>query len=259
MSNKVAVLCCLVSSLLLPVSSLFAVRVPQTAPKALKDTQDPAAVKAHEEALASQPKSPMAPVIPDEWVEQIRKLADENSKRENKPVENLEVILKKDGSLSHLLVMIMIAHDARRTPNDSRQNHAVCRATAEGKDHKLKLEATYKEEGPDLYEILSADQLAIAAQELTAVQRLQLTFIKNGLNYTLQANAIVAPDGKSWAWEIGPSEEQSPNVIYALYYYPIAHEIHSIHLDNAKAAAKLEKAAKDAGMQLKWVKDMNDR
>ena len=102
-------------------------------------------------------------------------------------------------------------------------------------------------------------ELATAAQELTAVQRLQLTFIKNGLNYTLQANAIVAPDGKSWAWEIGPSEEQSPNLIYALYYYPATHEIHSIHLDNAKAAAKLEKATKDAGMQLKWVKDMNDR
>jgi len=257
MRKKVAVLCCLVSSLFLPGQSLLAVRVPQAAPKALKDTQDPAAVKAHEEALASQPKSRMAQVIPDDWVGQIRKLADENSKRKNKPVENLEVILKKDGSLSHLLVMI--AHDARRTPNDSRQDHAVCRATVEGKEHKLKLEANHKEEGPDLYEILSSDQLATAAQELAAVQRLQLAFIKNALNYTLQANAIVAPDGKSWAWEIGPSEEQSPNVIYALYFYPITHEIHSIHLDNAKAAAKLEKAAKDAGMQLKWVKDMNDR
>ena len=257
MRTNVAVLCSVASILSFSGPTLFAVRVPPTAPKALKETQDPAAVKAHEEALSSEQKSPLPPVIPSDWIEQIRKLADENSKRESKPVENLEVILKKDGSLSRLLVMI--AHDARRTTNDARQDHAVCRAIAEGKEHKLKVEANHKEEGPDLYEILSVDQLPTAAQELAAIQRLQLAFIKNGLNYTLQANAIVAPDGKSWAWEIGPSEEQSPNVIYGLYYYPITHEIHSIHLDNSKAAAKLEKAVKDAGMQLKWVKDMNDR
>jgi hypothetical protein len=258
MRTKVAVLCSVVvSNLILTGPTLFAVRVPQTVPKALKETQDPAAVKAHELALAAEPKSEPAPAIPNDWIDQIRKLADENSKRESKPVENLEVILKKDGTLSRLLVTI--AHDAKRTANDARQDHAVCRAAVEGKEHKLKLEANHKEEGPDLYEILSTDQLPTAAQELAAVQRLQLAFIKNGLNYTLQANAIVAPDGKSWAWEIGPSEEQSPNVIYGLYYYPITHEIHSIHLDNAKAAAKLEKAVKEAGMQLKWVKDMNDR
>ena len=256
MRTNVAVFCCVVSGFLIG-PSLYAVRVPQTPPKALNETQDPLAVRAHGEAAGSEPKSSLAPLIPGEWVDQIRKLAAENSKRESKPVENLEVILKKDGTLSHLLVMI--ARDEKRTTNDARQNHAVCRATADGKDHKLKLDANHKEEGPDLYEILSVDQLPIAAQELAAVQRLQLAFIKNGLNYMLQANAIVAPDGKSWAWEIGPSEEQQPNVIYALYYYPISHKIRSVHLDNAKAAAKLEKAAREAGMQLEWVKDMNDR
>ncbi len=258
MRKKVAVLCCLVACFLLSVESLFAVRVPQTAPKALKEVQDPAAVQAHEQALEAEPKSTAAPVVPAEWVEQIRQMATQNSKREGQAVENLEVVFKKDGSLTRLLVMV--ARDAKRTPNDSQQNHAVCRASYEGgKERKLKLTPEHTEEGPDLYEILGADQLATACQELSAAQRLQLAFIKNGLNYALQANAIPAPNGKSWAWEIAPSEEQMPNVIYALYYYPITHELHSIRLENKAAAAKLEKAAKQAGMELKWVKDMNDR
>ena len=50
-----------------------------------------------------------------------------------------------------------------------------------------------------------------------------------------------------------------PNVIYGMYYYPITRELHSVVLDNRKAAAKLERAAKEAGMQLKWFKDMRDR
>jgi hypothetical protein len=57
----------------------------------------------------------------------------------------------------------------------------------------------------------------------------------------------VAPDGKSWVWEIAPSEEQSPNVIYGLYYYPISRELHSIHLDKAKVAADCSERPRKQG------------
>ena len=242
---------------LLLAGSLWAVEVPRTAPKALKETQDASAVAAHEQAAATESKEGGEPVLPADWIEQIRQMAMENSHREGKPVEKFELIFKKDGSVAHLHVEV--ARNAKRTPNDAQQNHEICSATYEAKSGKLKLGPKDSVEGPDLYERFSIEQLGTVCQELTAARRLQQAFIKAGLNYTLQANVIVAPDGKSWAWEISPSEEQMPNVIYALYYYPITRELHSTTLDNKKAAAKLEKAAKQAGLQLKWVKDMNDR
>ena len=52
-------------------------------------------------------------------------------------------------------------------------------------------------DGPDLYELFGIDQLPIICDELIAIRRLQLAFIKNDLAYTLEARVKPAPDGKS--------------------------------------------------------------
>jgi len=79
------------------------------------------------------------------------------------------------------------------------------------------------------------------------------------LKYALDADVILAPDQKSWAWEVAASEEQMPNVIYAMYYYPIPGELRSTAIENSKVAKKVEAAAKVASFHLTWVKSMDDR
>jgi len=234
-----------------------AVEVPQTPPKALTDTQDKDAVEQHEKAAQADLTKRIVPVVPQAWIDQIREMATAHSQRKAIPAEKFDVIFQKNGALSSLLVMF--PRSAVRTPNDANQMHGVCGASFEGKGEKLKLDLESAVDGPDLYELFGADQLPIVCNELIAIRRLQKAFIKNDLEYALEARVIVAPDGKSWAWEIAPSEEQSPNVIYAMYYYPISRELHSIHVDKGKAADRLQKAAKEAGMELKWVADMNSR
>jgi hypothetical protein len=235
----------------------IAVEVPQTPPKPLKETQDKDVVDQQEKAVEADVKKGVAPVVPPPWIDQIREMATGHSQREATPAEKFDVIFKKSGALSSL--QVLFARSATRTPNDANQMHGVCGASFEGTGDKLKLDFESAVDGPDLNELFGIDQLPIVCKELIAVRRLQKAFVKNDLDYTLEARVIVAPDGKSWVWEIGPSEEQSPNVIYGLYYYPISRELHSVHLDNAKAAARLQRAAKEAGMQLKWVNDMRER
>jgi len=234
-----------------------AAEVPQTPPKALKETQDKDAVDQHEKAAKADLKKGVAPVVPQAWIDQIREMTASHSKREAAPAEKFEVIFKKNGALSSLRALF--PRSAARTPNDANQMHGVCGVSLEGKDDKLKLDLEGAVDGPDLYELFGIDQLPIVCNELIAIRRLQQAFVKNDLVYTLEATVKVAPDGKSWIWEIAPSEEQSPNVIYGLYYYPISRELHSIHLDKGKAAGRLQRAAKEAGMDLKWVADMNSR
>jgi len=236
---------------------LWAVAVPSVAPKSLKETQDPDAVAEHEKAAAAEAKKSAAPVISQAWIEQIQKMAQSHSKRDAAPAEKFDVVFSKKGTVTSF--NIRISRNANRTPNDANQMHGICNASFDGRSDKLKLDGEGVVDGPDLYELFGVDQLKIVCDELIAIRRLQLAFIKVGLNYTLEAGVIVAPDGKSWAWEIGPSEEQSPNVIYGINYYPATHELHSVHLDNKKAAAKLQQAAAQAGMQLKWVQDMRER
>jgi hypothetical protein len=234
-----------------------AVEVPKTPPKALKETQDKDVVDQHEKAAKADVTKRIAPVVPPAWIDQIREMAAAHSKREAAPAEKFDVIFKKNGTLASLHVLF--PRSAERTPNDANQMHGVCGASFEGKTDKPKLDLESAMDGPDLYELFSLDQLPIVCNELIAIRRLQQAFTKNDLDYTLEAQVIVAPDGKSWAWEIAPSEEQNPNVIYGLYYYPISKELHSIHLDKPKVAARLQRAAKEAGMELKWVGDMNER
>jgi hypothetical protein len=239
--------------------TLLAVYVPPTVPKALKETEDPAAVAAHEKAaeVEGAGKETAAPVIPADWVEQIRQMAEGHAKRVDKPAENFELIFKKNGTLARL--MVHIARNAQRTPNDPQQNHEVCKAEFEVKKGKLKLTLEGSVEGPDGYELFGIAQLATVAREAEDLRKLQEAFTKNGLNYALEAHVVVAPDGKSWAWEVSPAEEQQPNVIYAMYYYPITRELHSTAIDVPKVAAGVERAAKQAGMRVKWVKDMRER
>ena len=214
---------------------------------------------AHEQAAEGEGagKEAGAPVIPADWVEQIRQMAERHAKREDQPAENFELVFKKNGTLARLTVHI--ARNAKRTPNEAQQNHEVCKAEFEAKKGKLKLTPEGSVEGPDVYELFGIDQLATVAREAEDLRKLQEAFTKNGLNYALEARVIVAPNGKSWAWEVSPADEQQPNVIYAMYYYPITRELHSTSIDVPKAAAAVERAAKQAGMWLKWVKDMRDR
>jgi len=234
-----------------------AVEVPQTPPKTLKEAQDKDAVDQHDKAAQANVKKGVAPVVPQAWIDEIREMATAHSQRDGKPAEKFDVVFKKNGGLSSLHALF--ARSATRTPNDANEMHGVCGASYDGKTDKPKLELEGAVDGPDLYELFGIDQLPIVCNELIAIRRLQQAFAKNDLNYTLEARVIVAPDGKSWVWEIAPSEEQSPNVIYGLYYYPISGELHSIHLDKAKAATRLQRAAKEAGMELKWVADMKER
>jgi len=198
---------------------VFGYEVPRIAPKPLKETQDPARVRAHEEAAQRSVQSGSSPVVSPEWIKQIQELAIKNSHRDGTPVDHCRFIFKKDGSVAHL--EIVIPTSATRTPNEAGQSHNVCSAEFDAKKGgKLKLSDETKVEGPDLEELFGIDQLPLVCQELGALSRLQQAFTANGLKYTLEARVILAPDEKSWAWELGPSEEQMPNVIYGIYYYP---------------------------------------
>jgi len=237
---------------------VFAYEVPRIAPKPLKETQDLAQVRAHEEAAQRNTRSGSSPVVSPEWIKQIQELAAKNSHRDGKPVEHCEFIFKRDGSLAHL--EIVIPTSATRTPNEAGQSHNVCSAEFDAKkDGRLKLSDETKVDGPDLEELFGIEQLPLVCQELSGLSRLQQAFTTNGLKYTLEARVILAPDEKSWAWELGPSEEQMPNVIYGIYYYPATSELRTIPIEKAKVKQKVEAAAKDAGFYITWVKSMEDR
>jgi hypothetical protein len=232
--------------------------VPRIAPKPLKETQDPVQVQAHEEAAQRSTRSGSSPVVPPDWIKQIQELAFKNSHRDRMPVERCRFIFKRDGSLAHL--EIVIPTSATLTPNEAGQSHNVCSAEFDAKkDSKLKLSDETKVDGPDLEELFGIDQLLLVCQELTALSRFQQAFTANGLKYRLEARVIPAPDEKSWAWELGPSEEQMPNVIYGIYYYPATSELRTIPIEKAKVKQKVEASAKAAGFHITWVKSMEDR
>ena len=237
---------------------VFGYEVPRIAPKPLKETQDPARVRAHEEAAQRSVQSGSSSVVSPEWIKQIQEMASKNSHRDRIPVEHCRFIFKKDGSVAHL--EIVIPTSATRTPNEAGQSHNVCSAEFDTKKGgKLKLSDETKVDGPDLEELFGIDQLPLVCQELGALSRLQQAFTANGLKYTLEARVILAPDEKSWAWELGPSEEQMPNVIYGIYYYPATSELRTIPIEKAKVKQKVEAAAKAAGFHITWVKSMEDR
>lgn len=245
-------------ALCLTVAAVFGYEVPRIAPKALKETQDPAQVQAHADAAKQHAQGETAPVVPDDWIKQIQELAKKYSHRESMPVEHCTFIFKKDGSLASLDMVIPTI--ANRTPNSANQNHKVCSAAFDvKKGGKLKLSEEKQVEGPDLREVFGVDQLPIVCQELVPLRKFQRAFAANGLKYTLEADVVLAPDEKSWVWQIGPSEEQMPNVIYAMYYYPATGELRSTSIDNAKVKQKVEAAAKTAGFHITWVKSMDDR
>jgi len=237
---------------------VFAYEVPRIAPKPLKEMQDPARVRAHEEAAQRSAQPGLSPVVSSEWIKQIQELAAKDSHRDRIPVEHCEFIFKRDGRLAHL--EIVIPTSATRTPNEAGQSHNVCSAEFDTKKGgKLKLSGEMKAEGPDLEELFGIDQLPLVCQELTALSRFQQAFTANGLKYTLEARVILAPDEKSWAWELGPSEEQMPNVIYGIYYYPATGELRTIPIEKTKVKQKVEAAATATGFHITWVKSMEDR
>lgn len=241
----------------LTLSIALAYEVPRIAPKPLKETQDSAQVRAHQETAQRDTQSGKPPIVAPDWVKQIQELAAKNSHRELKPVETCKFIFKRDGSLAHLEMVIPTS--AARTPNEAGQFHNICSAEFDAKNGKLKLSDETKVEGPDLRELFGIDQLPIVCQELMALSRFQQAFTANGLKYTLEADVILAPDEKSWAWQVAPSEEQMPNVIYAMFYYPASGELRSTPIENAKVKQKVEAAAKSTGFHLTWVKSMDDR
>jgi hypothetical protein len=235
-----------------------AYEVPRIAPKPLKETQDAAQVRAHEEAAQRNTQPGSKPVVSPDWVKQIQELAVKNSHRDRAPVEHCEFIFKKDGSLAHL--QIIIPTNATRTPNEAGQSHHICSAEFDAKKGgKLQLSNEKKVDGPDLRELFGIDQLPLICQELNVLSRFQKAFTAKGLKCTLEAYVILASGEKSWAWEIGPSEEQMPNVIYGIYYYPESGELRTIPIKNAKVKQKVEAAAKAAGLHINFVKSMEDR
>jgi len=237
---------------------VFAYEVPRIAPKPLKEAQDPAQVRAHEEAAQRSAQSGLSPVVSPEWIKQIQELAAKNSHRDRMPVEHCRFIFKRDGSLARF--EIVIPTSATRTPNEAGQSHNVCSAEFDAKKGpKLKLSDETKVDGPDLEELFGIDQLPLLCQELSVLGRFQQAFTANGLKYTLEAKVILAPNEKSWAWELGPSEEQMPNVIYGIYYYPAAAELRTVPIEKAKVKQKVEAAAKAVGFHITWVKSMEDR
>jgi len=247
-----------VAALCLAFSIALAYEVPSIAPKALKETQDPAQIQAHADAAKRNAQGESSPVVADDWIKQIQDLAKNNSRRELMPVEHSAFIFKKDGSLAR--IDMVIPTSATRTPNNAYQNHKVCSVDFDArKGAKLKLSDEKQVEGPDLRELFGIDQLPIVCQELVALRKFQKAFAANGLKYTLEADVMLAPDEKSWVWQIGPSEEQMPNIIYGMYYYPVAGELRSTSIDNAKVKQKVEAATKAAGFHITWVKSMNDR
>ena len=248
----------LIIAICLAVSIGFAYEVPSIVPKALKETQDPAQVQAHAESAKRSAQGEPSPVVLDDWIKQIQDLAKKNSHRESMPVEHCTFIFKKDGMLAH--IDMVIPTNATRTPNKADQDHNVCTVEFDAKKGgKLKLSDEKKVEGPDLREIFGIDQLPIVCQELGALRKFQKAFAANGLKYTLEADVIPAPDEKSWVWQVGPSEEQMPNIIYGMYYYPITGELRTTSIDNSKVKQKVEAAAKAAGFHITWVKSMEER
>jgi len=216
---------------------VFAYEVPRVAPKPLKETQDSAQVRAHEKAAQRSTRSDSSPVVSPEWIKQIQELAAKNSHRDRMPVEHCEFIFKRDGSLAHLEIVIPTI--ATRTPNEAGQSHNVCSAEFDAKKGgKLRLSDETKVDGPDLEELFGIDQLPLVCQELSALSRFQQAFTANGLKYTLEARVILAPDEKSWAWELGPSEEQMPNVIYGIYYYPATGELRTIPIEKPRLSKR---------------------
>ncbi len=202
---------------LVAASVVCAYEVPSIAPKALKETQDPAQVQAHADAAKKNAQGEASPVVSLDWIKQIQDLAKKNSHRESMPVEHCRFVLKKDGTLAQM--DLVIPTNATRTPNKAGENHNVCSAEFDAKKGgKLKLSDEKKVEGPDLRETFGIDQLPIVCQELSALRRFQQAFTANGLKYTLEGYVILAPDEKSWIWDVGPSEEQMPNIIYSMYY-----------------------------------------
>jgi hypothetical protein len=173
-------------------------------------------------------------------------------------VEVFRVVFKKDGDLAQLEVVMPT--NENRTPNDAGQSHGICSAAFDArKGGQLQLNDARTTDGPDDTEVFAIAQLPLVNQELDAIRRLQQAFTANGLKYTLEARAIVAPDGKSWAWEVAPAEEQMPNVIYGIYYYPVSGELRCLPIENAKVRKKVEAAVEAVGLRITWVKSMNDR
>jgi hypothetical protein len=237
---------------------VFAYEVPQIAPRPLRETQDPGQVRAHEEAVQRSVQSGSSPVVSPEWIKQIQESAAKNSHRDQMPIEHCEFIFKRDGSLAHL--EIVIPTSATRTPNEAGQSHTVCSAEFDAKKGGgLNLSGETKVDGPDLEELFGIDQLPLVCQELIALSRFQRAFTAKGLKYTLEARVILPGDEKSWAWELGPSEEQMPNMIYGIYYYPATSELRTIPIEKAKVKQKVEAAAKAVGLHISWVKSMEDR
>lgn len=242
----------------LAFSIAFAYEVPSIAPKPLKETQDPAQVQAHADAAKRNLPADSALVVPADWIKQIQDLATKNSHRESMPVEHCTFIFKKDGTLAK--IDMVIPTNATRTPNSAYQNHNVCSVEFDAKKGgKLKLSDATQVEGPDLREIFGVDQLPLICQELIPLRKFQQAFAANGLKYTLEGDVILAPDEKSWVWQVAPSEEQQPNIIYAMYYYPITGELRSTSIDKPQVKQKVEAAAKAAGFHITYVKSMNDR
>ena len=242
----------------LAFSIAFAYEVPSIAPKPLKETQDPAQVQAHADAAKRNLPGDSAPVVPADWIKQIQDLAAKNSHRESMPIEHCTFIFKKDGTLAK--IDMVIPTNATRTPNSAYQNHNVCSVEFDAKKGgKLKLSDATQVEGPDLREIFGADQLPLICQELIPLRKFQQAFVANGLKYTLETDVILAPDEKSWVWQVAPSEEQQPNVIYAMYYYPITGELRSASINKPQVKQKVETAAKAAGFHITYVKSMNNR
>jgi len=245
-------------ALCLTVSIVAAYEVPSIAPKPLRETQDPAQVQAHVDAAKKNAEGEKSPVVSDDWIKQIQDLAKKYSHRESTPVEHCRFVFKKDGSLAS--IDMVIPTNAARTPNQADQNHKVCTVEFDAKKGgKLKLSDEKQVEGPDLREIFGIDQLPTVCQELVPLRKFQRAFAANGLKYTLEGYVTLAPDEKSWIWDIGPSEEQRPNIIYSMYYYPAAGELRSTSIDDAKVRKKVEAAAKTAGLHITYVKTMNDR
>jgi hypothetical protein len=252
MKRVVAIAVCL------KVSAVLAYEVPSIAPKPLKEMQDPAQLQAHADAAMKNSQGKAARVVPDDWIKQIHDLAKKYSHRESTPVEHCRFVFKKDGSLAS--IDMVIPTNAVRTPNTARQNHKVCSVEFNAKKGgKLNLSDEKQVEGPDLREIFGIDQLPIVCQELVPLRKLQRAFAANGLKYTLEGYVTLAPDEKSWIWDIGPSEEQMPNIVYSMYYYPATGELRSTAIEDAKVKKKVEAAAKIAGFQITYVKTMNDR
>jgi hypothetical protein len=228
---------------------VFGNAVPLSSPHPLAAIQDPAMVAAHIQA-AHRLESKAPPPIPKDWISQITEMVAHSSHRADKPAEFFGVSFTKDGKLGHLVAEF--PRSAERTPNEAGVEHNVASAEYDHKDQRLALSPVTTISGPDGYELFGIDQLSLVCQELVPIVRLQRAFTKNGLDYALEAGVIVADRGKHWAWEIGPDEEQMPNIIYSMIYQPATNELRVVPIEDSTIAKKVERAVKQAGMTLKW-------